>query len=385
MKHILITGAFRFPDKDAAAKRVLGLGHLFRDLGYQVTFAGGERGFPQKKNFLDFSYYSQNELDKGNNRNIIQKIWDFYRSGNRTVNWLINFHKNTPVEVVVIYNSSYIFQWRVHKFCKSKGIKIIGDCTEWYESHHLPGGAYGLVSLDNYLKMHYGFIKLKNVITISKYLDKYYRKKKCNTVIIPPQFIEPQILSGSSVEKGNVKRLIYAGSPGRKDDLEIIIDVLSKSYFQFKISLHIIGISLEEFKKSSDIEISGNVKFIGRIPYENVKEYYMNADFSIIIRPNKRFANAGFPTKFVESLSFGVPVIATNTSDIPDYLRDGFNGFLLKDDKKRTVEEALKAVVVLEPSRVKEMKENALKTSTKFHYSEAKGSMKEFLYKVTSI
>ena len=39
---------------------------------------------------------------------------------------------------------------------------------------------------------------------------------------------------------------------------------------------------------------------------------------------------AGFPTKFVESISCGVPVIMNDTSDIRQYLSDGKNGILIE-------------------------------------------------------
>ncbi len=40
---------------------------------------------------------------------------------------------------------------------------------------------------------------------------------------------------------------------------------------------------------------------------------------------------AGFPTKFVESLGAGCPVITNYTSDLDLYLKNGFNGFVVKD------------------------------------------------------
>ena len=38
---------------------------------------------------------------------------------------------------------------------------------------------------------------------------------------------------------------------------------------------------------------------------------------------------AGFPTKISESISFGVPVITTVTSDLEDYVFDNENGYFL--------------------------------------------------------
>lgn len=41
---------------------------------------------------------------------------------------------------------------------------------------------------------------------------------------------------------------------------------------------------------------------------------------------------AGFPTKFVESITAGTPVLTNQTSDLADYLVEGEIGFWLVDD-----------------------------------------------------
>ena len=61
----------------------------------------------------------------------------------------------------------------------------------------------------------------------------------------------------------------------------------------------------------------------GRIPYAEVKGKVADADFTVRLRPNKRYANAGFPTKVGESMACGTPVIANITSDLGKYIIDG--------------------------------------------------------------
>ncbi len=50
------------------------------------------------------------------------------------------------------------------------------------------------------------------------------------------------------------------------------------------------------------------------------------ADFTVLVREDRRQSNAGFPTKFVESFASGTPVIANLTSDLGQHLRDGETG-----------------------------------------------------------
>ena len=73
------------------------------------------------------------------------------------------------------------------------------------------------------------------------------------------------------------------------------------------------------------------VEPLGRVPQDKVAEYVAMADFSVLLREPAHFANAGFPTKFVESMANGTPVIANLTSDLGLYLQDGVNGLVCAD------------------------------------------------------
>jgi glycosyltransferase involved in cell wall biosynthesis len=60
-----------------------------------------------------------------------------------------------------------------------------------------------------------------------------------------------------------------------------------------------------------------------------------------LLRPDQRFAHAGFPTKLVESLTLGTPVICNITSDIGKYVRDGVEGFVCRDSSVEAFTDAL--------------------------------------------
>ena len=61
--------------------------------------------------------------------------------------------------------------------------------------------------------------------------------------------------------------------------------------------------------------------------------------------PNLVVCQSGFPTKFVESLSFGRPVIANGTSDILCYLKDGYNGYVVNDFSIKSLVDTLNKVL----------------------------------------
>lgn len=377
---IVYLGAFRFPDKDAAAKRVLGIGYALREEGYRVVFAGGEIGLCETKYTQGFEYYSQNELDRSIS-GIYNKISNFFDAGNNTINWLSEFSKHTPINNIIVYNSSNVFVKKIFKFCKKNNIELIPDVTEWYKSAHLPGGKYGLVALDNSIKMNFTYPKFNKMIVISNYLKNHYKNSVKNIVVVPPLIFNKQIFLESPSIQTEYVNILYAGSPGRKDNLYKIVKLIQENQAQLKrLQLHIAGITQAQFEKVNFLKVTAqNINFKGRISPEEVMKLYREAQFSIIIRPKKRYANAGFPTKFVESLSAGVPVIATRTSDLDDFLMNGINGFLLESFDEKELKEILQTVVDLTAQQILTLKTNAKKTSTEFEFEQFKIKLSKLL------
>ncbi len=65
----------------------------------------------------------------------------------------------------------------------------------------------------------------------------------------------------------------------------------------------------------------------GRIPHNEALDLLKKSDYSIFLRDTNLVTTAGFPTKFVEALSCGIPVLTNRNSNLADYLIEGKNGF----------------------------------------------------------
>ena len=59
---------------------------------------------------------------------------------------------------------------------------------------------------------------------------------------------------------------------------------------------------------------------------------YQEHHFSIFMRSHRRSSDAGFPTKLAESLAAETPVLADKTGDIPYYIENGKNGFVVENE-----------------------------------------------------
>jgi glycosyltransferase involved in cell wall biosynthesis len=120
---------------------------------------------------------------------------------------------------------------------------------------------------------------------------------------------------------------------------------------------------------------------MGRIPREDVLRELSRSDFTVLIRSEEqRYAKAGFPTKFAESLATATPVISNATSDIADYLQDGVNGYLVSACSSEALTVALQKAICLTYEERVSMQQAARRTAEEyFDYARYKEPLKEFI------
>ncbi|UYG93833.1 glycosyltransferase [Cytobacillus firmus] len=352
---IIYIGGFELPDKDAAAHRVLNNAKVLRELGYDVVFIDVNRGTKAKKildykNIQGFNVWTRKFPDS-------IAGWLEYLISISAVKKVINKYNN--VKAVICYNYQSVSLYNLIKYCKKKNIKIIADCTEWYEDNRL------IKKLDTEFRMQFLHKRVDGIICISKYLESYY-SKYVNTVVIPPLVDSEETKWKFKVQKVNDGKIhfVYSGSPGKhKDKLNYIIKAFNniiKELTNFKFT--IIGLTKEQYLRlyPEHINIINNmdecINFKGRISHEQSLKHVKAADFQIFIRENKRVNNAGFPTKFVESMACGTPVITTKTSDLDNYLLIGENGYFIDSEDNREFENTLQTIIKMKPNQISEMK-----------------------------
>lgn len=343
-RKIVITGAFRFPDRDAAAARVLALGKALRASGHEVVFCGWEaEPRPQDidaaggARFQGFEYFPQAEF-RTKRLNPVKRLWSYLLAGRNTLKWLRK-HRESGIFAVVVYHGRSLFLLRLIRFCRKHGIRLLFDCTEWYGAGQLVGGRFGIDSLDNAFRMRVINPAIKHGFVISNYLRKYYSEHGCNVLRLPPmvdideaKWAAPASFASESQELS----LVYAGTPGKKDLLDVMLAGMMKALNAgVLVRLMVLGPAKEEVARSLGNEVGvletlgDKVSFPGRVAQSEVPAALRKADFSVLLRREDRHSRAGFPTKVVESLAAGVPVLCNSTSDLGEFLEDGGEGLFV--------------------------------------------------------
>ncbi|PFG04427.1 glycosyltransferase [Bacillus sp. es.034] len=89
-------------------------------------------------------------------------------------------------------------------------------------------------------------------------------------------------------------------------------------------------------KMADDLEISGNVDFLGRIAHEDVPGFISSLQIFVISSLIESFGVSA-----VEAQACGVPVVATNVGGLPEVVLDGKTGYLIPSKDPQALAEKL--------------------------------------------
>lgn len=356
-KAVLFLGNFNILDLNAAGRRVLGVGDIFKELGYQPVFVGVNKA--ADSNVL-------NTLTVNNGYYVFS-----LKASLSTLDWIkvkkTYYDYLRVIDKVGLENISYIYIYGspvlsfvisyIFKIAHKNNIPVIGDCVDWIES---TGG--GIVKnlvkyIDTNYQKRYLYNKTDGMIVISSYLEEYYANHKKKTALVPP--VGDFKPTKYTLEERNYFRLVYAGIPfptvagiekGKmKDRLDIIINIaveLNKKGTDTVLDIY--GISKENYLISVPEhgglleDFADKIHFNGIKNNEEIKKEIISADATVLIRDETLVTKAGFPTKVAESLCLGTPVIANAVGDIDDYLKDGYNGLIVENEPNKAADRIIK-------------------------------------------
>ena len=344
MRKILYIGGFELPDKNAAAHRVIAIGKSLRMCGYEVSYIGVSKS-DCIRNVYD-GFVCDAVPYPSSTKGWLRHITEFV-----TTQKLDSYHP----DYVILYNFPAIAGLKILRHCHKHSIKVIHDTTEWEQAE-----SFSLKDcikrFDITLRMLFCLKKMDGVIAISRYLYDYY-SSKVKTVLVPPtvDLEDKKWCRSRNMTADTTVKIIYAGNAGakNKDRLDFVVEAVSG----FKnIQLNVVGLTKEQYENDFGALPSkcDNICFHGRIPHSEAVKAVCEADFQMLIREDTLKNRAGFPTKFVESISCCTPLIATLSSNIGDYLKDGKNGFIV--DSSNSLNSVLERISRLSREERVEMK-----------------------------
>ena len=371
MKKILYVGQIAI-EGSASCTHVRNRARFFNNIGYEV---------------YGLSECPKNEYDKVEDTDFLKYVYmkPFHGKGKvrgagwiadqflgiHTYNEIIMALKFISPDIIILYElNSIVVEERIRAYCEKHNIRLIIEVTEWMEVENRKEIATRGIVWQKDIQKRYIDKRCGNIIAISEFLYEHYRNQGCNVIRLPPLVYDfadkDQVFRDRDAVKLRQVKLVFAGTTDFKDYLEPMLKAIRKiNNNEIKIIFDVVGPSpdaIERMLECSNLTQCG-INCYGRLSHENTLSIVRKADFSVLMRENKRYAKAGVSTKFVEAMSLAVPSICTAVGGTDAFVTDGVDGVLIKDNSVHEVLDKLMQIVNMDSSKILQMKLNALNTA----------------------
>lgn len=381
LPQVLIVGDFAFPHGSAAANNLRGHCVAFQAAGYTVgvlpKISHKDEANPIKKTFRGVSYWHMSRPRHPSR--LWRLVQEYLNADEPRLKWLEETGLS-GVKAIFAYTGiagSSAFLYRLSNLCSKRGVKLYCYVVEWFEWRDFNGKLAWLNIMDVELLRRVMVLRTDGAITITNYLQRYYYLKGLKCLLLPPLMdaLEPicqvEIASRSMPRKHSV-RLLFSGSYNR-DRHDVILKAVLKVRSQgSNVIMEYLGCGRDQIQRIPGVSaelinaLGEGVHFYGRVDDQSVAHIIRSATFGIILRDNRPWAQACFPSKVPEFFAFGVPMLCNISSDLAGYLRDGENSLVCHavtvDDLCATLRRAWE----LTESQLHSMKLTARQTAESF-------------------
>lgn len=365
-KYVIYIGIVFMPDENAAAQRAKAMCRLITECGYRPIVIGMRSGGTGNILADGKDYDGIRTYEIHYPVSVTEWIYCLFDiSGFVQVVRSVG-EKNIKAVISMDYFTPAMF--RMIRYCRKRSIRYIVDTVDWFPRSEYAFPKNLIKDFDTCCRMRILNKKADYMIVISKYLAKFYTDIERKVQI--PGIVEDVEMGSYVCEKGI--RFVFSGRPGVKCEkekldwmIEIICELNKTCPGDRKIFLTVAGIDKSTLAKNRpDItSLQGFDEYImcfGEISHKECLQLMAESDFAIIIRENTRLSNAGFPTKLGEAYACGIPVFVTPTSDICDYIPEGY-GIVAEECTYDAVFRATKKILEISSEDINRMHETVRK------------------------
>ena len=202
----------------------------------------------------------------------------------------------------------------------------------------------------------------KGIFTLSEFHKNYLIERNVpgDKIRITRQATEYNV---SSIQKkdNRVKNIVSISRFVEKKGIDTLIDaakLLENENFNF--SIYGYGPLEDELQEQINYLGVDNISIKGHLGSNEVPNVLRSSD--LLVSPCRVAKNGdmdGFPTIILESMAYGLPVLTTAVSAIPELIKDNENGFIVESNDSIMLSNKIKEISSLSSEKLFEIRRNA--------------------------
>ncbi len=376
MTYIIIGDSFTFPDGDAATNRVFTYAKGFAENGINVYVIGFRNDYLSvNEGEIKGIRYVHPFNRQTRHRNFFVRRWQKLHKYLSTIRLLGKIQRQDKIGQLTVYSTrfmTHLFAWYLTRQFKARLIK---ECSEHPMRLHQ----------GNYLRRTVGYIKFRSeaylcdgIICISRFLMDFHRREGIPEakLLLVPSTVDPSRFQGAVNNPLPYRYIGYFGAlTFKRDNVDLLLKAfqpLSVKYPDYHLVMGGPGSQNERnliIDLAQELGIVSKFKLLDYMPREEITRYIKGADILVMVRGKDMESDASFPSKLTEYLAASKPLITVNVGEIPDYLTDGINTFLVPPGNHSALTSKIDDVINDYASAVSVASKGKELTYTVFNYS----------------
>ena len=311
--------------------------------------------------FLNYDWNSQNIDFKfiptyKDNNNIV-KILYFIIAYIRIFAFTF-FKRPSIVHIHMSYKGSFTRAKQIQKLCNRLKIKTVihlhgSEFKSWYDSCDDKKQQ----EIRKLIRSSYRFIVLG-----TEWKDRIIEIEPTAKIVVVNNTVN--IPKESTCFADDKIHFLFLGVLIKRKGVHDLLDAISKISQEKlkKVDFIIAGTGDEENNLKEQCrahKLDEYVRFIGWTDKEKKEKLLQECQYMILPSYNE-----GLPMSILEAISYGMPVVATIVGDIPEAVKDGYNGFLYKAGTVSKLTSIIDKLIDADEKEWKQLSSNAKKLAT---------------------
>lgn len=355
--NVVIVGNFWFPHGTASAARIRNIALGLRECGARVHVM---TLVPQPRNPSDAEGSTEHEGVSYECVAPFRAAVDGWRDADRSIprirggivskaRWFAGLYGAMPValrrlarridaggcDLLLAYDRSAVRMSPLARLCRGRRVVSLLDVTE--VSEHLTGSRWSALYWDSRLGTRTTPRLYDGVTVITSGLERLFRAQGCQRTLVLPamEAWPPSTLPAPTANQGF--HLAYVGALQDRDAPELLLEAVWRLAQEgLPVTLDVIG-HYEGTERgdrlrgqcAADAILGRVVRFVGSVSDRELRARLAGADALVLPRRDSRTERLSFPTRLVEYLGYGRPVLVSDVGDVSLYLEDGSDAVLL--------------------------------------------------------